>query len=336
MADGINNSNQRQNQTGGSTAAVTRGLKGHLHNGHVYLAVHVDGKRHLALLDSGCELSLAPSNLVGKRQLRPSRHHVNAANGSPIGILGETDIEFSVSGRMSIATVLVTPDVFELMFGITWLTEQRFVWDFANRTLCINGVSVPLHTKKTAAMCRRVYVQENVVLAPRQQVDVPARSTVDNITVSDSNDWLLETKQLRPGVLVARTVLPDQHRGIAVGVINTTPEPQELRRDTCLGSLEAVEVCKQSAECESSVSQDTQPVDSTSPEVDPVCEMLQSLPNELTDKQRKTVADLLHIYEDVFSKGEFDVGCTRVIEHRIDTGHIVPFVKHCDVAQLLT
>ena len=115
-------------------------------------------------------------------------------------------------------------------------------------------------------------------------------------------------------------MLPDRHRGIAVRLINTTPEPQELRRDTCLGSLEAVEVYKQSEECDSSVSQDTQPVDSTSPEVDPVCEMLQSLPNELTDKQRKTVADLLHRYEDVFSKGEFDVGCTRVIEHRTDTG----------------
>ena len=81
----------------------------------VYLAVHVDGKRHLALLDSGCELSLAPRNLVRKRQLRPSRHHVNAANSSPIGILGKTDIEFSVGGRMSIATVFVTPDVSELM-----------------------------------------------------------------------------------------------------------------------------------------------------------------------------------------------------------------------------
>ena len=32
------------------------------------------------------------------------------------------------------------------------------------------------------------------------------------------------------------------------------------------------------------------------------------------------MTDLLHRYEDVFSKGEFDVGCTRVIEHRIDTG----------------
>ena len=66
----------------------------------------------------------------------------------------------------------------------------------------------------------------------------------------------------------------DQHRGIAVRVINTTPEPQELRRGTCLGSLEAVEVCKQSQECDSSVSQDKQCVDSTSSEVDRVCEML--------------------------------------------------------------
>ena len=67
---------------------------------------------------------------------------------------------------MSTATVLVTPDVSELMLGITWLTKQRGVWDFGNRTH-VDGVSLPLHTKKTAAMCRRVYVQENVVLAPR-------------------------------------------------------------------------------------------------------------------------------------------------------------------------
>jgi len=50
---GSNNSYQGQHQNRGSTAAATRGLNGHLDNGHVYLAVHIDGKRHLALLDSG-------------------------------------------------------------------------------------------------------------------------------------------------------------------------------------------------------------------------------------------------------------------------------------------
>jgi len=204
------------------------------------------GKRHLALLDSGCELSLAPSNLVGNKRLRPTGQRVHAANGSVIEILGETEIEFSIGGRMSGATVLVSPDVSKLMLGITWLTERRGVWDFANRTLYVDGEAVMLHSQKTAILCRRVYVQQDVVIPPRQQIDVPIRSTVNNISVSESDDWLLETKQLRPGVLVARTVLPDQHRDIAVRVVNTTPEPQELRREVCLGSLEAIEVCEQS------------------------------------------------------------------------------------------
>ena len=96
-------------------------------------------------------------------------------------------------------------------------------------------------------------MQRDVVIPPRQQIDVPSRSTVNNLTVSESNDWLLETKQLRPDVLVARTVLPDQHRGIAVRVVNMTSEPQELRREVFLGNLEAIEVCTQSSAKNNSV-----------------------------------------------------------------------------------
>ena len=55
--------------------------------------------------------------------MRPTGQRVHAANGSVIEILGETEIEFSIGGRMSGATVLVSPDVSELMLGITWLTE---------------------------------------------------------------------------------------------------------------------------------------------------------------------------------------------------------------------
>ena len=200
------------NQRDVPDAAAMRGLQGQLDNGHVYLVVYVDGRKHLALLDSGCELSLAPSNMVDQRRLRPSQQRVFAANGSPIQILGETDIEFDIGGCMSFATVLVTPDVSELMLGITWLTERQGVWDFFNRSLHMNGMSLPLHSKKTAAMCRRVYVQDDIVVAPRQQVTVPSRSTLNNLSMSESNNWLMEAKQLCPGVLVARTLLPDRHR----------------------------------------------------------------------------------------------------------------------------
>ena len=52
--------------------------------------------------------------------------------------------------------------------------------------------------------------------------------------------------------------------------------------------------------------------------------MMQSLSDDLTGEQRCTVESLLRCYEDVFSRGEFDVGRTHLISHRIDTGQHRP------------
>jgi len=72
------------------------------------------------------------------------------------------------------------------------------------------------------------------------------------------------------------------------------------------------------------------------------------MPPELSDKQREAVPNLLHQYEDVFSRNEFDVGRTHLIIHYIDTGehrpvrqtlrrHFVAYLKAIDgyVKQLL-
>jgi len=59
------------NSGDGSASAATRGSHNCLDNGHVYLVANIDGHCHLALIDSGCELSLAPSTIVGDRVLRP-------------------------------------------------------------------------------------------------------------------------------------------------------------------------------------------------------------------------------------------------------------------------
>ena len=100
---------------------------------------------------------------------------------------------------------------------------------------------IPLKVKKAPQTCRRVYLCDNVVVRPRSQLYAPARSTLDVVTVSRGDDWLLEAKQLHPGVLAASTLLPDHH-GIAVCVVNTTQEPYVLPGDTCLGELSRVDV----------------------------------------------------------------------------------------------
>ena len=62
-------------------------------------------------------------------------------------------------------------------------------------------------------------------------------------------------------------------------VINTTPESQELKRDTCLVNLESVEMCDKPAKIQDPSVQLDQS------EVDPAAKLLQSVPDELTDEQ---------------------------------------------------
>jgi len=115
----------------------------------------------------------------------------------------------------------------------------------------------------------------------------------------------------------------------------------------CIGNLQPVEVC-QGARVALVNTAKTEDGVTNLETVDPVPKLLKSLPSELSDEQREAVADLLHRYEDVFSRGKFDVGRTHLITHHIDTGehrpvrqplrrHPVAYLKAIDgyVEQLL-
>ena len=53
--------------------------------------------------------------------------------------------------------------------------------------------------------------------------------------------------------------------------------------------------------------------------------VIDALPNDLTEDQRKTAVTLIKRNEALFSKSEFDIGHTSLTEHKIDTGVNRPF-----------
>jgi len=55
--------------------------------------------------------------------------------------------------------------------------------------------------------------------------------------------------------------------------------------------------------------------------LDPLVEQL----GDLSDEERAGAVRLIRQYGDVFSKHEFDLGCTPLLQHRIDTGTARPF-----------
>jgi len=49
-------------------------------------------------------------------------------------------------------------------------------------------------------------------------------------------------------------------------------------------------------------------------------QMVNNLPTHLSSSQKQNVASLLEDYEDIFSRGEYDIEKTDYVEYRIDTG----------------
>jgi len=47
---------------------------------------------------------------------------------------------------------------------------------------------------------------------------------------------------------------------------------------------------------------------------------MSSLPGELTEEQQRAVKELLIEHQNIFSKGEYDIGRTPYVEYRIVTG----------------
>ena len=130
---------------------------------------------------------------------------------------------------------LLSSDVEEVMLGADWLHANRCVWNFGSGKLSINGCPAITLTRKGHIKCRRVLVREPMEIPPRSQTDVPARITQVSMKPT-RNDVMIETRQLRNGVHVGRTLLPPDENHFKVCVVNTTNRPQLLTAGTLLGN----------------------------------------------------------------------------------------------------
>jgi len=100
---------------------------------NVYLKMSLLGKEVPCLVDTGCELTLVPKDLISRFtgiEVRPSIRHVWVANNTPIRIEGEVRLPFELNEKCLWTIALVSEDVEEVMLGIDWLEANGCVWDF--------------------------------------------------------------------------------------------------------------------------------------------------------------------------------------------------------------
>jgi len=253
---------------------------------------------------------------------------LTSANDTTIDVVGEITLPLVLQGRCISTPALATSDVEEIMLGAEWLTKHRCLWDFANKCIYVDGgPAAPLTTRRNA-QCRRIFVQEHAVLPPKQEIDVIGCTTLQN-AYRIRTAHIVEPHALGSGLYVDRTLLGEGLHDLRVRVVNTTPEPQHLNVDKCLGKLAPVEIVDPVTEIEAGF--EAAPAHpyavldfafeaKPAPHSDVIDSLLDQLPDGLTANQRFRVEQLLRTYDDVFSNYEFDVGRTHLAEHHIDTG----------------
>jgi len=94
---------------------------------YVYLNGLVKKKPISCLLDSGSDVTLAPTEIIQKFkcEVKPAEiTTLKAANGSSISVSGKAVLPLRFNGHKSDTTVLVSEDLTEVILGIDWLQEH--------------------------------------------------------------------------------------------------------------------------------------------------------------------------------------------------------------------
>jgi len=171
--------------------------------------------------------------------------------------------------------------------------------------------------------CRRIYAEVVVELPPRQETIVPVRVSHGNrrdlpfVSVTES----LKIPNLSK-VYSGRSVLPARFSNLQICVANTDDRPQVLKNGTRFGNIESADVVgpASSEQILSATPTSVEPAKGSIETTKVIEDIMKSLPTQLTDHQRQQARQLIERNESIFSKSEYDIGRTPLVEYHIDTG----------------
>jgi len=155
------------------------------HKGHVYMDLKINGRRLQILLDTGCDVTIIPSDLVFRHNILQSNQKVLAANGTEIPILGRTILQAKLGGQDIEIEGLVSEHVSDIMVGIDWLQANGAVWNFAEGEISLNGQAYPLSPNKgglnklSCTACHPAKANGVIIVADQQSRQVANSSTLD-------------------------------------------------------------------------------------------------------------------------------------------------------------
>ena len=124
-----------------------------------------------------------------------------------------------------------------MILGLTRLQEQGEVWDFKTGHLTIEGETHLLLDGEDAVICRRLVVQESIVIPARSQMDIPTTTVYSNIKATR-----YAAGEIAHGLQIARTLVSNRLLEAPVRAMNVLDHPVTWETRATVSSLEQVDV----------------------------------------------------------------------------------------------
>jgi hypothetical protein len=276
-----------------------------------YIKIKVGGIDRCALLDTGCSRSCIAHKFVTGVSLEPPDEKLCAANGTEINTLGAFTLKFKLGNMDTKARLQVSDQLDEMILGIDWLSQNHCKWDFETKKLTIDDQQFCLSARPGRRFVRKVYVAESITLEPHSQRIVPVKMLMHSIR-TPGVDWMIDATKMSKGVYSARTMLSGKEQNTGIPVVNFSSKSHTIPEGTLVAQAEMVEVLEVK---ESEI--DNPHVENSLAHIQPIVD---ALPSDLTEIERQQAINFVQKNSDIFSKSEFDIGRTKLIPHRIDTG----------------
>lgn len=152
-------------------------------------------------------------------------------------------------------------------------------------------------------------------IPPFSQGDVPSRIIRENAEAPPAAAWMMEHRELCPGVHAAQVLFDDEIKDIMVRITNTSSQVIRVDDQELLRVLHSVDIVESAPAEEVTLdSEVNEAVEELLTKVDP------SLPLNGKNKLRDTLQE----FQDVFSQHTNDLGRSEVTQHHIDTGNARP------------
>jgi len=235
------NGSQRPHGGGNDTARASAVHTTKTTGKKAYLRMSINGHCCFCLMDTGCEQSVLPARFVDKGEIKPTSQRILAANGSDIPVLGQVRVVADVGGQQLPVEGLVSEYVFEPMLGIDWMEANEALWIFRKGVMEIGGRTFKMSARPRGnTWIRRVMVAEETFVPPRSEYDVATGVLYRDPSAfwpSVKSQWATARQELRPGVYVAGTVVPERSTAAYVRVANLRDEEVKLSKGMVLAEL---------------------------------------------------------------------------------------------------